>query len=194
MLYVPDVGVEKTIQLFPDLDIPFTGLQHFLLAKVYWSNLLAEHGIEGGRVTGRKEDQGERREEGGKGMEGKKREDNGKEEVGEKAVEQGKEGGEVEGEDKEKEGVGEKAVEQGKEGGEVEGEDKEKEGVGENEVRGKEGEEVEGERGELKLEDLEPILERCKETLALSEDYGSRAYYFVNGALLSVVRCVQRQR
>lgn len=143
-----------------------TGMQHFLLAKMYWENLLAERGIEGKRVAGRMED---RREEGGKEMEGEKSEEEGKEE-----------------------GAGEKKVEQGKEG-EGKEEDKEKESVGDNELQAKEGEKV-GERGKLILGDLEPTLERCKEALALSEDYGSRAYYFVNGALLSMVRCVQQQR
>lgn len=130
-------GAEKTLQLFPDLDVPYTGLQHYLLAKMYWRKLLAERG------TGRKGEGGGVRE----GVE---------------------EGAPV--------GVGEEGSQAG----------------GKEEVKEEGGGDGEGEEEELKLEDLEPTLERCREALAISEDYGSRAYYFVNGALLSLVRCMQQ--
>lgn len=41
--------------------------------------------------------------------------------------------------------------------------------------------------GQLKLEDLDPILELCKKAYSLSDSYGKKGYYCVNGLLLSVV-------
>lgn len=39
----------------------------------------------------------------------------------------------------------------------------------------------------IKLEDLEPTLEFCKECYLICVDRGSRAFYFVNGTLLDLV-------
>lgn len=40
---------------------------------------------------------------------------------------------------------------------------------------------------DIVMEDLLPSLELCKTSLILSEDFGSRGYYFINGKLLSLV-------
>ena len=168
--------------MFPDLDIPCTGLQHYLLAKMYWRKLLAERGIGG---KGEKGEKGEGLAGGeGEGVEAGVQE---KDElrIGDESLRAG--GKEV----VEEEGGGE--GEKGGGGGDrVEGE---KGGGGGDRVEGEkgggEGDRVEGKKEELKLEDLDPTLERCREAMAISEDYGSRAYYFVNGALLSLVRCIQ---
>ena len=51
----------------------------------------------------------------------------------------------------------------------------------------------EGTKGELTLENLESTLAMCMECLEVSVDYGSRACYFINGKLLSLVSKLQQR-
>lgn len=76
-----------------------------------------------------------------------------------------------------------------------EGEAPERKGVGsENEVSERENVASEGKEADITLESLKPVLKLCRETMAISLDYGSRSFYFVNGKLLALVRSTEMEQ
>ena len=155
--------MEKVIQLMEQAEMKFTGREHYLLAKVRLKKLLRQfkgEDIEFGRPRAELDKGGT--------VEGRLEEE---------------EGGETEGISvQEGQTAQEGEVEEGK------GEEVEEEGAKENETQagGEEGVDT-AEQAELKLEDLEPILELCKKAYSLNDSYGKKAYYGVNGLLLEVV-------
>ena len=58
------LGAKKAVEMFADHGFPYTGLQHFLLAKLCLRELLDQHGITEQEAGGKEEEEEEEKEEG----------------------------------------------------------------------------------------------------------------------------------